>query len=93
MKKLFLAGIAALLLATGAAHAEEGWSAGTWDCPDARIELRKYAVHTYELKILAPVSQVNPLRANVHANIKELRDGTVTLNGKRCSPAKEEEEK
>jgi len=90
--KLFLTGIAALLLATGAAHAEDGWSAGIWDCPDAKIELRKYAVHTYELKILAPVSQVNPLRANVRANVKELRDGTVTLNGKRCRPVESEEE-
>jgi hypothetical protein len=77
--------------ATGTAHAEEGWSAGMWDCPDARIQLRKYAVHTYEIIISAPISQVNPIRTNIRANIKELRDGTVVLNGKPCSPVKEEE--
>jgi hypothetical protein len=90
MKKLFLTGIAALFLATGTAHAEEGWSVGTWDCPrvsvdGARIELRKYAVHVYGFKIEGRF-QVNPLRVDV----KELPNGTVIFNGKRCHPVEEE---
>jgi hypothetical protein len=90
MKKLLLTGIAALFVATGTTHAEEGWSVGTWDCPGvsvdgARIELRKYAVHVYEFKIEGRF-QVNPLRVDV----RELPNGTVTFNGKRCHPVEEE---
>jgi hypothetical protein len=92
MKKTLVAGVAALLMATSAAHARKGWSVGMWNCPDvsvdgARIELRKRAVHNYELKIIGRF-QVNPLRATV----KELRDGTITLNGKRCHLTNEPED-
>ena len=45
MKRLLLTGIAALFLATGAAHAQ------TWACSDAKIKLRKHAVHLYEFTI------------------------------------------
>ena len=91
---VFITGIAVLFLATGTAHAEEeeGWSVGKWDCPNvsvdgAGIELRKYAVHYYELKIRGRF-QVNPLRVDV----KELPNGTVTFNGKRCRPVEPEPE-
>ena len=85
--------IAALFLVTGTAHTEDGWSVGIWDCPDvsvdgARIELRKYAVHVMGLKIGGRF-QVAPLRVE----IKELPNGTVTFNGKRCHPVKKEEGK
>src|SRR5262245_48057914 len=36
------------------ASAMQGAQQGLWDCPDARIELRKYAVHVNELKISVP---------------------------------------
>jgi hypothetical protein len=87
MKKLFLAGVAALLLATRAAHAQEGWSVGTWDCPSVRIELRKYAVHDYKFSVSGQF-QVNPLRVNV----KQLSNGTISFNGKRCRPVEDKEE-
>src|SRR5262249_58636640 len=75
------------------ASAMQGAQQGLWDCPDARIELRKYAVHVNELKISVPIAQVNPIRANVRADVKQLRDGTVILNGKRCRPVESEEDK
>jgi hypothetical protein len=47
MKKTLLNGIAVLLLATGAAHAEdvEGVLLGTWKCPGiGKVEYRKLAI-------------------------------------------------
>jgi hypothetical protein len=90
----FLASVAALFLATGTAHAEEeGWLIGKWDCPGvsvdgASIELRKYAVHFNGVKVEGRF-QVNPLRID----IKELKDGTITFNGKRCRPMNEEQDR
>jgi len=91
VKKTFLTGIAALLLANGTAHAEEEWKGqllGAWSCPalsgeDADIELHKYAVHDNGIEIRGRI-QVNPIRVEV----KELPNGTVTLNGKRCQKMK-----
>jgi hypothetical protein len=82
LQRTLLTGVAAVLLATGAAHAQ------TWDCSDVRIKLRKHAVHLYELTIEGRF-HVAPLRANV----KELRlNGKLTFNGERCRPCKENEE-
>ena len=91
MKKILLTGIAVLFLATGTAHAEEEWKGqllGAWSWPaligeDADIKLHKYAVHDNGIEIRGRI-QVNPIRVEV----KELPDGTVTLNGKRCQKMK-----
>jgi hypothetical protein len=82
MKKLLLAGIAAMFLATGTAHAAE------WSCGLVHIELQKNMVHDYTLTINGPLP-VNPL----HANVTELRDGTITFNAKRCKRVERKEEK
>jgi hypothetical protein len=88
MKKALLTGIAALLL-TGAAHAEdqpEDQPMNRWQCPGvAFIEVHKIMVHVYELRIQGSLGLVNPIRMN----IKELKDGTVILNGHKCQEIKQ----
>ena len=88
MKTALITGIAALLLATGAAHARDGGRpVKAWDCSGVRVELLKFQVHDYDFRISGQF-QIWPL----HINIKELKDGTITFNGKRCRPTDEPED-
>ena len=95
MKKVFLIGVAALFLATGAAHAEpqpyeEGWKGfliGTWNCHGVRVEFRKLAVH--ELSFLVKGKEIDPDR--VDWSQPETGDSPkimFKLDGKRCKEVK-----
>jgi hypothetical protein len=101
MKKLLLTGIAALFLATGAAHAtgadecaivkktRDGFlnvRAAPTNCSGVRVELLKFQVHDYQLRIDGQFD-VTP-----RVNIKGLKDGTITFNGKRCKQTDEPED-
>jgi hypothetical protein len=87
VKKTLLTGIAALLLATGTAHARDGGRhIGTWDCSGVRVELLKFQVHDYQLRIDGQFD-VTP-----RVNIKGLKDGNITFNGKRCKQTDEPED-
>ena len=81
-KKLLYIGAALLVIAyVSTAHAAE------WKCGLVSVELKKNMVHDYTLTVDGSF-QVNRLRAEV----KELRDGTITFNGKRCQPVERKED-
>jgi hypothetical protein len=87
MKKILLLGIAALLLATGTVHAVR---AADWECSNSihdgrdlgkiSVKLQKNATKDFTLCIRGALT-VNPIRVELN----ELPDGTVTLNGERCT--------
>ena len=87
MNHVLLTGIAALFLTTGTAHAADGQLIGAWDCSGIRVELRKHSVHFHQIMIRGEYP-VNPLRTNV----RELKDGNITFNGKRCKATDEPED-
>jgi len=75
MKSGFIAGIAALLLATETAHASFYTN---WTCDSAKIQTQYDKIaHTYAIYI-------DKLKTPQIRNLFVTKDGTVYLNGKRC---------